>query len=430
MKWIKRYAVNICLAAFSILLVLSMMEVMLRLIDYKKHLGARQMKDYFLSDNISGFDIAENCPLRRVHHEGNYYYTIWSNELGCLDKPYAGEKDYVLLVGDSFTHHFGAFENKWGTLFENFIGMRVLKCGVAGYGTKQELIKAEKVISKVKTPPRLIVIGYFMNDFDDDYRFPPFTVVDGFLVEKRKIVDYRRGTIEERDTAYLERQARKYARKAVCSKYDECSACSSFLKKVKCWVTESSMVAQKIESMASIVKSWMRDLKGKFSKKDIKKLPLELDMLAFYPLNDFPWLNKAWETHFENLRSFKNLADKYNSKLLVVIIPAKEQVYPYTVKDKRIDLEQPNKFLRGFFQKEKIHYIDLLDPFRQYADKKPKKWMNPEKDLYMRLDKHWSKKGEMLTGLLVSQFIIENRLTVSPDSSERLKSIKEKLNNF
>jgi len=432
MSWIKKCAINVGLVVFGILLALSIVEGFLRIIDYKKSIGARQMRYYFMPDSAAGFDIAYNCPERRVHHEGNYYYKIWSNELGCLDKPYVNENNYVLLVGDSFTHHFGAFENKWGTLVEDFIGTRVLKCGVAGYGTKQELIKAEKIIAKVKKPPKLIVLGYFMNDLDDDYRFPPFICIDGFLVEKRKIIDYKNGIIEEKDSSYLDRRAKKYAEKVTCSKYDECSACSSFFKKVKCWITEEALVSHKIESIASQIKSSIRTLKGKFSKDEIKgELPLELDMLAFYPLKDFPWLQNAWERNLENLRSFKKLAEDNNAELLVVIIPAKEQVYTYTVKNKKIDLEQPNKFLRSFFEKEKIHYIDLLIPFRKYADKKEKQWMDPEKDLYMRLDKHWSKKGDMLTGLLVSKFIIENNLVgIDSKNSEKINIIREKLKSF
>lgn len=429
---IKKYVINIVLAVFAVLLALTVVEGLLRITDYKKQLGARQMRHYFKPDSVAGFDITENSQERKVHHEGNYYYKIWSNELGCLDKPYSGENDYILLVGDSFTHHFGAFENKWGTLIEDFTGIRTLKCGVAGYGTKQELIKAEKIISKVKKSPRLIVLGYFVNDLDDDYRFPPFTVLDGFLVEKRKIVNYKDGTIEERDSSYLDRRAKKYAEKVMCSKYDECSACNSVFQKVKCWITEETLVSHKIEFMASRIKSSIHALKGKLMKVDKKgDLPLELDMLAFYPLNDFPWLRKAWEQHFENLRSFKELAEKNNAKLLVVIIPAKEQVYPYIVKNKSIDLEQPNKFLRNFFHKEKINHIDLLNPFRKYADKKTKQWMDPEKDLYMRLDKHWSKKGDMLTGLLVSEFVLKNNLLgFDPKNNERLNVIKAKLNSF
>ena len=87
MNRIKRYLINIALALFTIILVLCIAEGILRLTDYKKSLGARQMRYYYKPDSIAGFDIAENCPTRRIHHEGKYYIDIWSNELGCFDRP-------------------------------------------------------------------------------------------------------------------------------------------------------------------------------------------------------------------------------------------------------------------------------------------------------------------------------------------------------
>jgi len=430
MSRFKKYAINIALALLTIIIVLSIAEGILRLTDYKKHLGARQLRYYYKHDAIAGFDIAENCPTRRIHHEGKYYINIWSNELGCFDKPYKQEKDYILLVGDSFTHQFSSFENKWGTLLEDDIGMRVLKCGVSGYGTRQELIKAEKIIDKIKHSPKLIIVGYFLNDLDDDYRFPPFVEKNGFLVEKRKIVDYKTGTVEEKDDASLERHALSYEKKVICSKYDECSACSSFLRKLKCWITDNSVLSERIRHAASQIKSAVANIKAKALKQNRKSMPLETDMLEFYPLKDFPWLKRAWEIHFENLRNFKLLADKNGASLLVVVIPAKEQVYPYFIKNKNIDLEQPNRFLGEFFQKENILYIDLLEPFRKYARKGTSTFLDPEKDLYMRLDKHWSKKGEYLANLLVSHYIIEKGLVDVSDREKRLEQIRKSISDF
>ena len=430
MNRIKRYLINIALALFTIILVLCIAEGILRLFDYKKPLGARQMRYYYKPDDIAGFDIVENCPTRRIHHEGNYYIDIWSNELGCFDRPYKQEKDYILLVGDSFTHQFSSFENKWGTLLESSIGMRVLKCGVSGYGTRQELLKAEKIVGAVKHVPKLVVIGYFLNDLDDDYRFPPFVETNGFLVEKKKIVDYKTGAIEVQDDASLERHAKSYERKIVCSKYDECSGCSSVFKRWKCYIIDNSVLSGRIRHATSQIKSIIKDMKVKVLKEPKKSMPLETDMLELYPIKDFPWLYGAWENHFENLRDFKRFTDKNGTNLLVVIIPAKEQVYPYFIKNKSIDLEQPNRFLSGFFQRESILYVDLLEPFRKYARKGTSEFLDPEKDLYMRLDKHWSKKGEYLANLIVSHYIIEKGLVDVPDREKRLEQIRKNISNF
>ncbi len=430
MNKFKRYVINITLAIFTVLVVLCVAEGVLRLTNYKKHLGARQLRYYYKPDTVAGFDIKENCPVRRIHHEGKYYIDIWSNELGCFDKPYKQEKDYILLVGDSFTHQFSSFENKWGTLLEGELGMRILKCGVSGYGTRQEFLKAEKIIDKVKHSPKLIVVGYFINDLDDDYRFPPFVEKNGFLVEKRKIVDYKTGAIEEKDDASLERHAFSYERKVICSKYDECSACSSALKRWKCYVFDNSVLSDRIRHASSQIKSFIKDIKTRATDKNKNTMPLETDMLELYPLKGFSWLQQAWENHFENIRNFKRLADKNGANLLFVVIPAKEQVYPYFIKNKNIDLEQPNRFLVDFFQKEKINYLDLLESYRKYARKDASMYLDPEKDLYMRLDKHWSKKGEYLASLLVSQYIMQNGLVALLDSAKRLEQVHKNINRF
>ena len=109
-------------------------------------------------------------------------YDIWSNELGCFDEPYRGEKDVILLVGDSFTHSYAPFADKWGTRLEKLLHYRVLKCGVNGYGTRQELLKAQEIIARIHRSPRLIIVGYFWNDLLDDSAFPSLTAVDGYLV--------------------------------------------------------------------------------------------------------------------------------------------------------------------------------------------------------------------------------------------------------
>ena len=154
-----------------------------------------------------------------------------------------------------------------GTLLEGNLGMRVLKCGVSGYGTRQELLKAEKIVGAVRHVPKLVVLGYFLNDLDDDYRFPPFVEVNGFLVEKKKIVDYKTGAIEVQDDTSLERHAKSYERKVVCSKYDECSVCSSVFKRWKCYITDNSVLSDRIRHATSQIKSFIKDMKAKALKE-------------------------------------------------------------------------------------------------------------------------------------------------------------------
>ena len=192
------------LLIFTCLILLAVLEVVLRLVAYETAPSAPLEYRYYLKPELqAGFDIQENFPKTTARVEDHYYYDFWSNELGCFDKPYNGEKDYVLLVGDSFTHMFASYEDKCGTIVENLLDVRVLKCGVVGYGTKQEYIKAQKIISKVKHPPELIIIGYFINDLTDDYVFPGITVSGGLMISTYQVSDLARGISQQkRQTIY------------------------------------------------------------------------------------------------------------------------------------------------------------------------------------------------------------------------------------
>lgn len=81
--------------------------------------------------------------------------------------------------GDSFTFGYAPFESNWGTVLEDRLKVRVLKCGVIGHGARQEFIKASRVIARVGTSPKLIVVGYFINDVTDDYKLALLRLVDG-----------------------------------------------------------------------------------------------------------------------------------------------------------------------------------------------------------------------------------------------------------
>jgi hypothetical protein len=92
---------------------------------------------YFKADKELGFDIDANRPPVLTRQADGYTYHIWSNEIGCFDEPLGRPGDSILLLGDSFTWDFTRFEDKWGTLLQKHLGMRVLRCGVSGFGTRQ-----------------------------------------------------------------------------------------------------------------------------------------------------------------------------------------------------------------------------------------------------------------------------------------------------
>lgn len=414
-KSIIKYIINFCLTCITIVVIFTLTEIGLRMTSYKNLLPIRQLNpfcSYLQADPEKGYDIVENAPSTIAQVDG-LSYSIWSNELGCFDRPYAQEKDISLLVGDSFTFAFAPFEDKWGTKLEAILGQRILKCGVGGYGTKQEMLKATSVISRMSHPPKLIILGYFINDLEDDYLFPNATIVNGYPVRANDIKDMETGE--------------RVRREEVETGEDEIYGVGVYpknviLKKVKWWAENHLIIYQ-------LTKYSLRPL--------LLNIPLigniAVDAKIVTPpslaFSERPWVNNAWSSHLSYLLEFKNIAEQQGARFLVVIIPYKEQVYPFLTSWQGIDHERPQKILCQFFDQEGINYIDVLPSFIPFSNHVPH-MLKPDKDLYWRNDPHLNIRGNDLLSLLVSQYILERKLIDIDHANEKLSSIKEKLAEF
>jgi len=406
---LKKWAFNSGLIALSVVVVLVGLEIALRFTSYRYLLTReRHLRYYYQADLGKGFDITPNVKGKRMSVDNRVEFDIWSNELGCFDQPYRGEKDYILLLGDSFTHSYAPFPDKWGTQMEKLLHYRVLKCGVSGYGTKQELLKAAEIITRVHHQPRLIIVGYFWNDLGDDYSYPDLTVIDGFLVDSNKYRDPKTGGLSR------DKLGKKFT---LWDKWVSGDYPLSFREKVSYYLDQYLIVMNLIND--AVVRLFP-------SKKIVYANPSHF--LAFQ--DEQPWSREVWKRHLQNLAAFKDLAAAHQARLLVVLIPTNTQVYPFLASRQVPDLERPNKILTRFLKEQGIPCLDLLPLMRSYADATPRRILNPDKDLYWAHNSHWSIRGEHLVGLLVSRYILAHHLVQVPDQEARLKNIEEKLTDW
>jgi hypothetical protein len=402
-----KFVTNLGLVLASFLAILVFLEVALHFTSYRRLLlRDRQIRYYYQADAAKGFDIRPDVgKIGTSVDYGSVKYAIWSNELGCFDAPYRGEQDVILLVGDSFTHSYAPFEAKWGTRLEKLLNYRVLKCGVNGYGTRQELLKAQDIIAQIHRSPRLIIVGYFWNDLQDDYSFPSLTVVDGFLVEATKYKDAKTNRL---DLKVLEKPYTLWDK--LTGRYP-----LGLDKMVNYFLDQHLILLNLInDSLAQL-----------FPPQTSYANPLN-----FAAFQDEPWVAQAWPKHLENLKAFRELAARQGAELLVVLIPTNTQVYPFLTGGRKIDLERPNRILSAYLRKEQIRYLDLLPFFRKYADQTPRQYLSSEQDLYWRANSHFSLKGERLASLLVSRDVLEHNLVQVPDREQKLQEIEEKLAKF
>jgi hypothetical protein len=403
----KKWGKNLIIICISIAITMLILEVVLRLTDFGRNKliinKNYSFYDYYKGEAEMGYDIKENIKKRTYCFFG-YCFDLWSNEIGCFDNPYRGEKDYILLTGDSFTFGYVPFSDNWGAIIENILNLRVLKSGVVGFGTKQELIKTKKLMLKLPYPPKIIIVGYFLNDLEDDYTFPNKTVEDGYLVVK-KFINGKKGAVIEKSAKEIKNEVTQYIKTGCPYPY--------WQNKISWWLKKRSILFNII----------IEPLRSIFFLGGDTRLN---NMLSFQPIND-DWIKMAWQQHLNNLLLFKQLTDNINSKLLVIIIPCKEQVYRFLSKKEYVNIYQPNQILVQFFKKNNIMHLDLLPLFISYADQKEKKLLDSEKDLYWRYDDHWNVRGNHLAGLLSSEYLLDNNLIVIPNGDKKLPIIKQEL---
>lgn len=380
MDWIKKYAVNIALSVASIIVTLIFIDTALYFSRFKYPIYRLNYPPYyFVKDSELGYDIAKNFATS-THFFRDDAFPIWSNNLGCFDTDYAGETPYVYIAGDSLTFSFAPFPDTWGKRIENLVGVRTLKCGVVGYGTKQELIKAARNFARFPSPT-LIVVGYTAyNDFDDDLNFPQTTEFRGYLVRNQAKGGVTEAAAEE-----------KYA-----NFYKYCTfgkPSSPAVARLRCFVTNHSVLFNLFKS----------DIRAKIDSL-FPKLALRLEgqgFLAEQSKESPPEKTEAeYQKHLDNIRAFKELAEAKNSKLLFVLAPYE------------------NNKVRPFLDRENIAYLDLYPVFGKYSKSKPLIWPR---------DGHYNIAGNHLVGLVISKFIIENDLVEIQDGKGRLKEIDAEL---
>jgi hypothetical protein len=425
---IGRRLLHLALCIASTLVTIVGVEIALRATAYGQKLAQQGSygfpRFYHTADVINGFDITPNFPPTEFFFPDYIEaygkpYTVSSNEVGCRDRRMDPEKRYVLLLGDSFTWADVPFESTFGTIVENLIGIRVLKCGVSGYGPRHELHKLEKVVKQVG-PPSVIIVGYFIgNDLVDDYLYPGITVLNGYVVGKIVFVD-QSNPGERRirtDEELREEIAKRLPREG-----------TTLLAKSKEFLAQRSLVYNLLRS-----ETHLRQIASRLGLADPPSPSLIVQRRAaevFHPVEGSVWLRDAWRLHLDNLKQLKRAADEHNAKLLMVIIPTVEQVYEYLRPAggrEALSWEYPNTRLRQFFEKEGISFLDLLPEFRRYANLQPKPALNPREDLYWPHDPHLNVKGNQLAALLISRYMLDQPFLELRDKDKRLSDVKQLL---
>ena len=415
-----RACANTAFVVASVIVGIVLCEVGLRLVGFEPP-GAFKIPGrsiapqfYHAADPVNGHDIAKNFSggdflLPEYIRTYKTPFTVSSNSIGCRDRSFDPQDGYVLLIGDSVTHGYVALEETWGTILEQLIDVRVLNCGVSGYGARHEWRKLETVTAHAGHP-RFVIVGHVWNDILDDYLYPGRTVIDGYMIDKVIPADAVNGGRLVHSDEVLQTRLKSRLEPNFGP-----------LGRAKNLLADYSILYDRLENSELLqrVGSWLG-----FKVSSNRRSELE----AFQPIAEFPWLEQAWEEHLENLRQLKSTVDSLNATMLVVIFPDRRQFYDSLRPRKgNFQWEYPNQRLTEFLQREQIAFVDLLPEFRRYVRCSGRSMPSTSDDLYWVYDDHPNVKGNRFAGLLIGREVLERSLVRLEDQSGRLRDINQLL---
>lgn len=379
MNWIKKHKADIVLMITSVVVTLVAIDFALYYFTHYRYaiIKLDYPRFYFVKDSDLGTDIAQNFATA-THYFEDAAFPVWSNNLGCFDTHYANKTPYIYMAGDSLTWGFSPFGDTWGKRVETLLGMRTVKCGVTGgYGTKQELLRTSRHLSRLPAP-QLIIVGYTqVNDFDEDANFPINTVHDGYLVPN----------LAKHGVTEAEAQGKYALFDHYCATMPPLHPAVS---RVRCFFSNHSV-------LYNLFRKRIRDaLVFVFPHSKLEKLGL------IAPNKPIPEAKNdvEWKKHLNNISGFKKLAEEKKAKLLFVLYLTPE--------------DATTEKLKLFLNESGIPYLDLSPIFKKYSKVKPLIW---------KLNGHWNIAGNHIVGLMVSRFIVENDLIKVGDKTERMKAI-------
>ncbi|WP_320668161.1 hypothetical protein [Prochlorococcus sp. MIT 1307] len=139
-----------------------------------------------------GFDIRPSSSKILAKSKPTEYkaYYVWGNSLGCFDFEDSKESQYdIYLAGDSFTWGYAPLDKKFGTIIEKSTQLRVAKCGVTHTGQGHQFSKFKDIKNKLGYSPKIVIVSVYHNDVINDFMYPKTTVMEGYQVDFKKIVN-------------------------------------------------------------------------------------------------------------------------------------------------------------------------------------------------------------------------------------------------
>lgn len=363
---------NIVLLLITIAMCLILLEMIVRASGVASIYGYPD--GLYQNDELLDYKLVPGASGELIKPEFRTSFKINSQGMNDYEYPEKNSRDYrILALGDSFV--WGAYGTELDEHFLKILesklnqnskdtNFQILKAGVPGYGTDQELLYLKSAGIELK--PDMIMLHFYTNDFDDN------------------MVSGERGA-NEKGQLVVKRE----------KKQNLIVSCRNFLFNYlhSYRLTERTAV--------NIVGPRLGSMIGGDTIYNTNEISN-----AYETTYSDEALVKISKT-FEIIEEMDQFAQGNDVPLVIVLIPAKFQVYADLQEDimkenenVHYDFDKPNKMFLAWAKKRKIAVIDLLPEFKSH---------DPEEDLYWALNPHWNTKGNQKAAELIYENLVRQK---------------------
>ena len=346
----KKLIGNLALLILGVLMAAVVLEVFLRVFNQVQF-----QDDNLVNDDYLGYKIKPNLDTI-IYTPEKYPFRLKTVSLGFERIGFRGDgyenNPDIITIGDSFTFAVGVnSSDSWPKLLEKDLNKTVLNMGVWGYST----IAEERLLERygIKSKPKLIILGFSVNDFSDSYNFLQTTS------PSKPLGDY----LKENVAVY----------KFLWQKLGELKHDTEIIN-----YNDGKLNFQFWPQPA------LKNISPKFEKVKVGE-------------------NYAKDS----ILRMEKLAEDNGSKLVIVMLPAKEQVYWNIVKNylpnpNEYTYDYPDDVIMAFCGEKNLICFDLRPQFKEHA-------LNNEQ-LFFPVDSHYNEEGNKLIANEIYKYFAENQI--------------------
>lgn len=405
---------KLTLLSASLLIALCAAELAFRRLD---PVDTGRSYEYRVPHPVLGWVLAAGASYLNEIPEGTVRVDYNSDGWRDLEHPRpgtGGDRMRVAVLGDSFMEAYSvaledSFHRRLAQLLEAEVGpVEVLNFGVGGYGTVQQALLFQEIVSAYR--PDLVLLGFFPNDVtDNSIELQRILFRNDFKITTRPFLDAERAPGDWRIVRVDYEGARR--------RFEAASRMT-----LGRWLGRHSALARRIRLALEIQapRAYPTDAGGHRGGAEAARRRMAQYGVDFCEEPE-PY-TRAWETTRRALQRLELDVARAGGRLVVFSVPAVPSVDRRWARRIQRSFKRPelvcfeeapgHRRLARVLEALEVPFIELLDDFRRRVESTGER-------LYHDSDLHWNEAGHRLAAERVALELLARGLVGRPGPADR-----------